>query len=202
MNVRRVLSGLIPLSAAVLLLSGCTGGEETSAAQTRADQAAPPSAATQVVDPRQRLASINPAIPIYSGAEYSGDLTRRDNATVARQFGKDAIVYTLTTQDSFPQVWHYYVTYLAQFRQFEPLPALPPSNQVQRTIDVRLNKVMKDPFVPGDSLAADDPTVVLQVAETEPGKGAVIRYIVRPPEPPAPAVAIGPMLPDSASAVR
>jgi hypothetical protein len=152
------------------------------------------------VDLRHRLASINPAIPVYSGAAYDGDLTRHDNATVAPQFGQDAIVYTLTTEDSFPQVWHYYVTYLAQFRQFEPLPPLPPSNQVQRVIDVRLNQVMKDPFVPGDSLGFGDPNVVLQVAESDAG-GAVIRYIVRPPEPAAPTFASG-TAPQAPAAVR
>jgi hypothetical protein len=167
--------------AAGLAVSGCTGGEETAAQTAATDKAG--QSAPQPLDPRERLAGISPAIPVYTGAAYSGDLTRRDNLTLANRYGDEAAVYTLATEDSFPQVWHYYVTYLAQFRQFEPLDPFPPSNQVQRTMEVRLNQVMRDPFVPGDALDPGDRDVILQVVENDAGTGTIIRYIVRPPRP-------------------
>jgi hypothetical protein len=190
-----VSRNLIPGYGAVLLvallaLAGCTGGEETAAAEPAAGQQQAEQA-PRAVDPRERLAEINPAIPFYGGAAYDGDLTRQDNATIGRRYGNGTVVYTLTTTDSFPQVWHYYVTYLAQFRQFDPLPSFPPSNQVQRSIDVQLNQVMKDPFVPGDSLQPSDQNVTLQVAENDTRSRTTIRYIVRPPQPQAQVVAAG-----------
>jgi hypothetical protein len=186
---RKWSAGFAAALAVVLTLSGCTGGEETSAAERSAPADGQVVTAPRPVDPRERLAQINPAIPLYSGAAYDGDLTRRDNAIVGRRYGDGTVVYTLTTTDSFPQVWHYYVNYLAQFRRFEPLPAYPPADQVQRTIDVRLNQVMKDPFVPGDSMEATDHEVMLQVAENDSRSRTMIRYIIRPPQPAPPVVA-------------
>jgi hypothetical protein len=193
---RRVLAILLTAGLAV---SGCTGGEET-AAQTQTPSK-DGKAAPQPIDPRERLAGINPAIPVYTGAAYNGDLSRRDNLTVANRYGDEAAVYTLATEDSFPQVWHYYVTYLAQFRQFEPLDPFPPSNQVQRTMEVRLNQVMRDPFVPGDAFDPGDRDVILQVVENDAGEGTIIRYIVRPPSPQPSLVAstAGPAAPTTAA---
>jgi hypothetical protein len=201
--VKRVRDAVAASLLSLVTLSSCTGGEDTSAAQTQrgTSNGASGVAANQLpIDPQKRLAEINPAIPLYTGAAYDSDLTRRDNATVADEFGKGAIIYTLTTDDSFPQVWHYYVTYLAQFRRFDPLPPLPPSDQVLRSIDVRLNQVMKDPFVPGDSLEAGDKNVILQVTENEGGSGTLIRYIVRPPRAAPPVVAANPPGTDSSAA--
>lgn len=186
------MSGGTGKSAAALALMlcafsfACTGGEET-AAQTPAP--ATPQTPQPPVNPIERLQKISPAIPIYAGAHYRSDLTRRDATLAVNQFGPHTVVYTLTTDDSFPQVWHYYVTYLAQFRAFNPLPPYPPSNQVSRSMEIRLSEAMKDPFIPGDTIAAPDKQVVLQVAENEMGTGSLIRYIVSP-RPVAPVVAV------------
>lgn len=173
---------------------GCTGGEET-AAQTPAP--ATPKAPPPSVNPIERLQKISPAIPIYAGADYRSDLTRRDATLAVNQFGANTVVYTLTTDDSFPQVWHYYAIYLAQFRAFNPLPPYPPANQVSRSMEIRLSEAMKDPFIPGDPIAAPDKQVVLQVAENEMGTGSLIRYIISP-LPVTPVVAVS--YPNSAAA--
>jgi hypothetical protein len=44
---------------------------------------------------------------------------------------------------------------------------------------------MQDPFIPGDTIAANGKQIILQVAETEAEPKTVIRYIVTP----APAAA-------------
>lgn len=160
---------------------GCTGGEKTSAqTSTISNEETAPSAP---IDPAQKLESISPAIPVYAGASYDGNLTRRDHAMVSNRYGNESQVYTLATRDSFPQVWHYYVTYLAQFRGFDPISPFPPSNQTQRSIEVRLNEAMQDPFIPGDTLGLNQNHVILQVVEGERGEGTIIRYIVSPPAP-------------------
>src|SRR5205823_1948208 len=103
------------------LLAGSTGGTEGSAAEEKAPQKNPivtasvpaePQAQPQT-DPRRDLKAINHAIPIYAGAKYRDDLTHRDAVMVRNQYGPQAEVYTLATDDSFPQVYHYYTTYLA-----------------------------------------------------------------------------------------
>src|SRR5205807_8689042 len=94
-------------------------------------------------DARQELKSINRAIPIYAGAKFREDLTRRDAVMVRNQYGPQAEVYTLATDDSFPQVYHYYTTYLAQFRAFPAKPPIPP-DQDWRTLEVQLNQAMQD----------------------------------------------------------
>ncbi len=177
----------ILLALLSLSLSGCTGGEQTAAQTSTAPsgEAAPP----VTVDPARKLQTISPAIPFYAGATYDGDLTRRDLSMVSNRYGSQSTVYTLSTRDSFPQVWHYYVTYLAQFRGFEPIRPFPPSNQIQRSIEVRLNEAMQDPFIPGDTLGLDKNQVILQVVEGADGTGTVIRYIIRPPAPPQTRIA-------------
>ena len=87
--------------------------------------------------------------------------------------------YTLATDDSFPQVYHYYTTYLAQFRAYPSQPPYPPP-QNWRTLEVQLNQAMQDPFIPGDMLRVTDKQVMLQVAETEAEPKTVIRYIITP----------------------
>jgi len=173
-----------------LVLSSCTGGTPGSAAEEKAPQKNPivtssapaetqPPAQPQP-DPRQQLKAINRAIPIYAGAKFREDLTHRDAVMVRNQYGPQAEVYTLATDDSFPQVYHYYTTYLAQFRAFPAKPPIPP-DQDWRTLEVQLNQAMQDPFIPGDTLKPDDKQVTLQVVETEAEPKTVIRYIVTPP---------------------
>ena len=99
---------------------------------------------------------------------------------IRNQYGPNAEVYTLATDDSFPQVYHYYTTYLAQFRAFPAQSPYPPEQQTWRTLEVQLNQAMQDPFIPGDMLKPDDKQVTLQVAETEAEPKTVIRYIVTP----------------------
>ena len=100
----------------------CTGGQESKAAEEQAPKkngiaaAATAASTTETaaqpapVDPKAALKSISPAIPIYAGARYRDDLTRRDSVMIRNQYGPTAEVYTLATDDSFPQVYHYYTT--------------------------------------------------------------------------------------------
>ena len=67
------------------------------------------------------------------------------------QYGPSAQVYTLATDDSYPQVFHYYTTYLAQFRGFPAQETYPPEQQNWRTLEVPLNQAMTDPFIPPSS---------------------------------------------------
>jgi hypothetical protein len=180
-------------AALALLLSGallthCTGGQEGKAAEEQAPKKNGIAAATSATstdtaaqttqaDPKAALKSISPAIPIYAGARYRDDLTRRDTVMIRNQYGPTAEVYTLATDDSFPQVYHYYTTYLAQFRAF-PAQSPYPAPQNWRTLEVQLNQAMQDPFIPGDMLKPGDKQVTLQVAETEAEPKTVIRYVI------------------------
>ena len=177
------------MALAVALMAGCTGGSEGSAAEEKAPQKNPiatPSAAPErqaqqqpQVDPKQELKSISRAIPVYAGATYRDDLTHRDAVMVRNQYGPQAEVFTLATDDSFPQVYHYYITYLAQFRAYPAKPPYPP-DQDWRTLEVQLNQAMQDPFIPGDTLKPGGKQVTLQVVETEAEPKTVIRYILTP----------------------
>ncbi len=173
--------------AAVLLSSGCTGGTESNAAGEQAPPREAPEAARNV-DPQQAIAGINDAIPLYTGAQYRDDLTRRDEAMIRNKYGQTAQVYTLATDDSFPQVYHFYTTYLAQFRGFPAQETYPPEQKNWRTLEVHLNQAMQDPFIPGRALDPHGKQVTLQIAETEAEPRTVIRYIVtdRPTAPAAP----------------
>ena len=176
------------LIAAVLfaaLVSACNVGQESNAAEEQVPKKNP-SAATETTstepaqaDPSKQLKTISPAIPVYAGARYRDDLTRRDSVMIKNQYGANAEVITLATDDSFPQVYHYYTTYLAQFRAYPPQPPFPPQ-QNWRTLEVHLNQAMQDPFIPGDTLKSQDKQVTLQVAETEAAPKTVIRYIITP----------------------
>lgn len=176
------------LLTAVLAVS-CTGGSETNAAQESAPpREAPAVPAQQKADARRAIGAIGDAIPIYSGADYRDDLTRRDEVMVRDRYGAGAEVYTLATDDSFPQVYHYYTTYLAQFRALPPLDPYPPEGKEWRTLEVKLNEAMQDPFIPGEGLNVNGKQVTLQIVETEAEPRTVIRYIVTP-GPAAPPVA-------------
>lgn len=168
----------------ITALSGCTGGQEGSAAEEQmprknAVAASTAPAAPSQVDAKKELRALSPAIPIYAGAKYRDDLTRRDSVMIKNQYGAGSEVYTLATEDSFPQVYHYYTTYLAQFRAYPSQPPYPPP-QNWRTFEVQLNQAMQDPFIPGDMLRVTDKQVMLQVAETEAEPKTVIRYIITP----------------------
>jgi hypothetical protein len=174
-------------AAAILLsaglLAGCTGGQESHAAEEQTPKkngipavtTAPP--VPPQVDAKAALKSISSVIPIYAGAKYRDDLTRRDSVMIKNQYGPTAEVYTLATDDSFPQVYHYYTTYLAQFRAF-PAQSPYPAPQNWRTLEVQLNQAMQDPFIPGDMLKPGTKQVTLQIAETEAEPKTVIRYVI------------------------
>jgi hypothetical protein len=189
MDVRR--AALTASLAAAVLASACTGGKESSAAeeqlpkkngltQTVAQTSAPAPAAQPAVDVSKDLKSISNAIPIYAGAKYRDDLTRRDEVMIRGQYGPQSRVYTLASDDSYPQVYHYYTIYLAQFRAFTPQNPYPPEQQNWRTLEVQLNQAMQDPFIPGDTIPPGGSQVTLQIAETEAEPKTVIRYIVTP----------------------
>jgi hypothetical protein len=164
---------------AAVLSSGCTGGSEGKAAQ----QARPPRevpVTPQQVDATKAIASINEAIPVYTGAQFREDLTKRDEVMIRNRYGAGAQVYTLASDDSFPQVYHYYTTYLAQFRAFPAQDTYPPEGKEWRTLEVKLNDAMQDPFIPGEALDRNGKQVTLQIAETEAEPRTVIRYIVTP----------------------
>ena len=195
MNTRRgAAAGLSASILALVLASGCTGGKEGTAAEEHMPQkngiptAASPAASS--VDLRKQLDQISTAIPLYAGARYRDDLTRRDAVMIRNQYGADAKVYTLATDDSYPQVFHYYTTYLAQFRGFPAQETYPPEQQNWRTLEVQLNQAMQDPFIPGEALNPGTNQVILQVAETEAEPKTVIRYIVAP-APAAPVATAG-----------
>jgi hypothetical protein len=172
------LSALLP---GVLLIGACTGGTESKAADEKTPITATdaPAAAPQV-HAQDALAAINPSIPIYEGADFREDLSRSDAVTIRNRYGADATVYTLASSDSFPQVYHYYTTYLSQFRAFPAPPPYPPSQKNWRTLEVQLNEAMQDPFIPGAALNPNGQQVTLQVSETETEPKTVIRYIVTP----------------------
>jgi hypothetical protein len=196
MNMRH--AALAASLAAVVLASACTGGQEGKAAEEQLPKkngieqtVTQPAAAQQepVVDAAKELKTISTAIPIYAGAKYRDDLTRHDEVMIRNQYGPQSKVYTLATDDSYPQVYHYYTTYLAQFRAYAPQNPFPPEQQNWRTLEVQLNQAMQDPFIPGDTLPPGAKQVTLQVAETEAEPKTVIRYIVTPApvaQPPAP----------------
>jgi hypothetical protein len=184
----RTGAGVLASFALTALLAGCTGGTESNAAVEQAPpKEAPATPAAQQVDATQVLGAINPAIPIYQGAQYRDDLTRRDEVMIRNRYGAGAEVITLATDDSFPQVYHYYMTYLAQFRAFPAQDTYPPQRKDWRTLEVQLNQAMQDPFIPGEALAVNGKQVTLQIAETETEPQTVIRYIVTPQPPAAPA---------------
>jgi hypothetical protein len=174
-----MIKGFAATVALALFLAGCTGGTESSAAVEQNPPKEAPAPQTPV-DPQQVIGSINQAIPIYEGAQYREDLTRRDEVMIRNKYGAGAEVYTLATDDSFPQVYHYYTTYLAQFRAFPAQDTYPPEQQNWRALEVQLNQAMQDPFIPGEAMNPNGKQVTLQVAETEAEPKTVIRYIVTP----------------------
>jgi hypothetical protein len=174
---------------ALLLTGACTGGTESKASEEKPAVSNEAVAPKPVVHAQDALAAIHPAIPIYEGAEFREDLTRSDEVTIRNRYGPGAAVYTLASDDSFPQVYHYYTTYLSQFRAFPAPNPYPPSQKNWRTLEVQLNQAMQDPFIPGEALDLAGQQVILQVSETETQPKTVIRYIVTPRPGVAPPVA-------------
>ena len=167
-------------------VAGCTGGQRSEAGEIPSIRAATTAAAstTNAAQPKQptpgeTLRAIHPAIPVYAGAQFRPDLTLHDETGIREQFGARAEVYTLTSTDSFPMVWHYYVTYLGQYRAFAPPTAYPPAQQQWRTMQINLASAMQDPFIPdeGNPLGRN---VLLQITESESGPVTVIRYVITP----------------------
>ena len=189
---RRAALAFSSLTLTLVLATGCTGGTESNAAEEKQPPREAPAAQVQV-DAESVLDGINPAIPLYEGATYRDDLTRRDEVMIRNRYGAGAKVYTLASDDSFPQVYHYYTTYLAQFRAFPSRDTYPPERKDWRTLEIQLNQAMQDPFIPGRALDPNGEQVTLQVAETEAEPATVIRYIVTPRgATPPPAVAAAP----------
>jgi hypothetical protein len=178
-----------------LAATGCTGGSESNAAVATEPGREAPASMNTLLDARKELRSIGQAIPVYQGAQFRDDLTQRDEVMIHSRYGAAARVYTLATDDSFPQVYHYYTTYLSQFRAFPADDTWPADQKNWRTLEVQLNTAMQDPFIPGEALDPAGQQVLLQVAETEAEPRTVIRYIVTPAPPEG-------ALPPSASAIQ
>jgi hypothetical protein len=196
----RAGAALAAALAAALSMAGCTGGSETQAADDSAAATSSSSAAAEPVDPKQELAAISAAIPLYPGAVLRPELTRRDSVMLGERYGEGTEVYTLASDDSFPQIYHYYTTYLAQFRAFPARQTYPSEEKQWRTLEVHLNRAMQDPFIPGTTLALHGKQVILQVAETEGETQTLIRYIVTPHAIAPPPAAIADSDPPSMSA--
>ncbi len=183
---RRILA---PLALAATLLAACTGGQETEAQTLEAKGPVAKQQEPQV-DPEAELRKLSPAIPVYAGARYRADFTRRDEVMIRNQYGDRSEVLTLTSNDPLPKVWHYYVTYLAQYRAWEPASPYPPGNKQARSLEINLNEAMQDPFVPGSELKTTGRSVILQISETEGDPKTLIRYIITPQAPAVAALSI------------
>lgn len=176
---RRILAtGIL---AAALLFAACTGGQETSAQMIEEEKG--PQQQAAAVDPKAELRQLSPAIPLYAGASYRADFTRRDEVMIRNQYGDQSEVITLTSNDPLPKVWHYYVTYLSQYRAWDPASPYPPEEKQWRSLEVNLSEAMQDPFVPGSELKTTDRSVILQISETAGDPKTVIRYIITPQAP-------------------
>jgi hypothetical protein len=176
---RRILASVS--LAAMLVLAACTGGQETSAQTLEEEKKTAAEAAA--VNAEAELRRLSPVIPLYAGADYRADYTRRDEVMIRNQYGDRSEVITLTSEDPLPKVWHYYVTYLAQYRAWEPAAAYPPSKRQGRSLEVNLSEAMQNPFVPGSELKTTDRSVILQISETDGDPKTVIRYIITPQAP-------------------
>ncbi len=80
-------------------------------------------------------------------------------------------------------VWHFYVTYLAQYRAWDPLDPYPDRSEKGRSLQLDLNEVMRDPFVPDTALDPGDPHVTLMIREDVSRNRVNIRYFIEPPQP-------------------
>ena len=163
---------MVAMLAGALGLSSCVVEPKTQADELDTNEAR-----IAATSPRRTIQRLHPAIPVYAGAEFRVDLTKRDKVELTRQFGEPVEVYTLGSDDAFPKVWHYYVTYLGQYRGFHSPTALPPEGKNWRTMQINLNTAMRDSFVP-DPRGELDHNILLQLTESSTSPRTVIRYIV------------------------
>ncbi|MDX1584697.1 MAG: hypothetical protein R3338_13955 [Thermoanaerobaculia bacterium] len=139
---------------------------ETSAEEDGAEDEGP----IRATEARRILDQIEPAIPLWPGSRMTGDSVRRSNGTMT---------IDLWSNDPFRMIWHYYVLYLAQYRGWDPPDPYPSSGSDSKRLELDLNEVMRDPFVPGTALDGDDPRIFLQIREGRRGEGVNIRYVIR-----------------------
>jgi hypothetical protein len=126
---------------------------------------------------RQILDRVQPAIPLWPGAHATEDPVRAAGAST---------IIDLSTEDSFPMVWYYYVTYLAQYRGWTPPAPFPPRRDSARSLDLDLNEIMRDPFIPGTEISPDSAeSVTIQIREDLVNRRVNIRYLVEPRLPTA-----------------
>lgn len=171
-----LLTTLLILSLASF---GCQGREgSASAASGGTSTPADPYADAQ---PVALLESISPAIPVYPSLAYSAELTRQDNVNAERLYGPQAQIWTFSTANSLPKVWHYYSTWLGMFRGEATLPAFPRGSEMGRSAQIELSQAMQQPFIPGDEVEPGAHRVILELAETNTRARTVVRYIITPP---------------------
>lgn len=170
--MRRLITILVPLLAA--LLPGCRENQAIPATETGAETtaaSAPREAAAPTFDEiRRRLDAAGESIPLWSGVRAEPQSIREENGTTT---------IDLWTNDSFPMVWHFYVTYLAQYRAWNPEDPFPSKTAENRSLDLDLNEVMRDPFIPGTELDSNQ-KVTLMIREEPTSRRVNIRYILEP----------------------
>ncbi len=158
----------------LLMAGGCRQEQQdptsTSASEADAEAVTAPPTPAEV---RKTLDQIEPAIPLWTGARATSDSVRKQGSST---------VIDLWSNDSFPMVWHYYVTYLAQYRAWDPIDPYPSRSEKGRSLELDLNEVMRDPFVPDTSLDSGDPHVTLMIREDVSQNRVNIRYVIGPPE--------------------
>jgi hypothetical protein len=121
---------------------------------------------------RQVLDAVQPAIPLWPGAHSAESPLRRSG---------ESTIIDLTTDDSFPMVWNYYVTYLAQYRGWTPPAPFPPRRNAARSLDLDLNEIMQDPFIPGTGIPPDaTDNVTIKIREDLVNRRVNIRYLIEP----------------------
>lgn len=162
---------LLVFIISLLAISGCR--KEQQATQSTPEEAVAEAPAAPPPPPavRKILDKLEPSIPLWPGARATSESVRKEGSST---------IIDLWTNDSFPMVWHYYVTYLAQYRAWEPLSPFPKRSEEPRSLDLVLSDVMKDPFVPGTALDRDDQTVTLMIREDPTRNRVNIRYLIQP----------------------
>lgn len=158
------------LALALLFATACR--EEPPAEQTAAEQEATTASTSEpdrgTSELRAALDQIQPAIPLYSGARLRPGNQRR------------AGTWELLSDDPFPMVWHFYVTYLEQYRDWDHPAPFPRPRDTMRQLQLDLNEIMKNPFAPGTDLPEDAPRVTIDLRELPSARGTAIQYKIEP----------------------
>lgn len=157
----------------LVLIGGCRREAQAPSTDAGTDGGEAIEAPPPPPEVREILDAVEPAIPLWPGA--------RATSVSVRSEGSSTII-DLWSNDSFPMIWHYYVTYLAQYRAWEPLSPYPP-REGARQLRLDLNEVMQDPFVPGTALTPDDDQIVLMLREDPTDNRVNIRYVISPAAP-------------------